>query len=419
MAFLHNFSTNALSTGLVFSLGLLNQTLLANALGSAGYGRLALWTNAALIAALVLGEWIRRGSTYVVGREQVPAQARDNALLYALILVCAAALLAWGGRTALVGVLGEEILRYWPLWALLTACVVLQRSGQAILLGQDRVRAYALVPVVFIATYTAVNALQWQADRLQMVHALYAFAGAAALAAFAAFALLRDGGTFRWGDRALLGRTWVVGRRGMISVVLVFLLLKSDLFFIQYFIGDAAVGTYRVAVNFADMMQRMPDVAGAVLLAKVVRDEDAGRLSLRVARGILGFSIVAALALWLLGPWLIELFFPAYEGAYTPLLWMLPGLVCLGVGSIFNTKLAGMGYPAVTQWAPGVAFVANALLNMYLIPREGLRGAALATSLSYALWALCVARVYLRGEALGWRDLIGLNRARSGKVKIR
>ena len=146
--FLH---VNALSTGLVFSLGLLSKTLLANALGSASYGRLALWTNAALIAALALGEWIHRGSNYVVGREQVAARARDNALLYALVLICATALLAWGGRTALrIGVLGEEILRYWPLWALLTVCVVLQRCGQAILLGQDRVRAYALVPVVFI-----------------------------------------------------------------------------------------------------------------------------------------------------------------------------------------------------------------------------------------------------------------------------
>ena len=408
MTFLHNFSINALSTGLVFSVGLLNQTLLASALGSAGYGQLALWTNAALIAALVLGEWIRRGSTYVVGREQAAACARDNALLYALVLICATALLAWTVRTALVSVLGKEMLLYWPLLALLAVCVVLQRCGQAVLLGQDRVRAYALVPVVFITTYAALNALQWQTGRLQMVDALCAFVAATAFAALVAFAMLRDGETFQWGDRALLGRTWVVGRRGMVSVVLVFLLLKSDLFFIQHFLGDAAVGTYRVAVNFADMMQRLPDVAGAVLLAKVVRDQDAGRLSLHVARVILAFSIVAALALWLLGSWLIGLFFPTYEAAYTPLVLMLPGLVCLGVGSIFNTKLAGMGYPIVTQWAPGLAFVVNAFLDAYLIPREGLRGAALATSLSYALWALCVARVYLRGESLGWRDVMGL-----------
>lgn len=419
MAFLRNFSLNALSTGMVFSLGLLNQMLLAHALGSAGYGRLALWTNAALIAALVLGEWMRRGSTYVVGREAAAGSARNNALLYGLALVGATSLFAWAGRGLLVGALGEEIMRYWPLWALLTTGIVLQRCGQAILLGQDRVRPYALVPIVFIAVYATANGAQWLGGELDMVSALYAFVAAAALAALVAFFYLRSAGPFDLGDRALLGRTWSVGSRGTVSVVLVFLLLKSDLFLIQYFIDEAAVGTYRVAVNFADMMQRLPDVAGAVLLAKVVREEDTGRLSLRVARGILAFSLLAALGLWLLGPWLIALLFPAYTAAYAPLLWLLPGLIFLGVGSVFNTKLAGMGYPPITQWAPGVAFVANLLLNAYLIPRMGLEGAALATSLSYALWALCIGRAYMRREQLGWGDLVGWSQQRAERAESR
>jgi len=406
MTFLHNLSVNALSTGLVFGLGLVNQVLLANHLGDVRYGRLALWTNVALIAALVLGEWIRRGSTYVVGREQAVRAARDNALLYVLLLAVVTALVAWVGRTALAGVLGEEVLVYWPLLALLTTCIVWQRGGQAILLGLDQVRSYALVPIVFIVAYMGGNALLWSAEALRLTTALYAFALAAALAALCAFVLLwKHAGAFAWGDGQVLKRTLHVGARGMVSVVLVFLLLKSDFFLIQYFLGDAAVGTYRVAVNFADMMQRLPDVAGAVLLAKVVRSEDGGRLSLRVARGVLFFSLVAALFLLLWGPWLIGLLFPAYTAAYAPLTWMLPGLIFLGFGSVFNTKLAGLGYPPATQWAPALAFVLNLLLNAYLIPRLGLEGAALSTSISYALWAACVSWAYLRAEKLQWRDI--------------
>jgi O-antigen/teichoic acid export membrane protein len=158
------------------------------------------------------------------------------------------------------------------------------------------------------------------------------------------------------------------------------------------------------------MMQRLPDVAGAVLLAKVVRDEDVGRMSLRVARGVLAFSLAAALGLLLGGPLFISWLFPAYTEAYTPLVWMLPGLIFLGVGSVFNTKLAGQGYPPITQWAPALAFVLNLLLNMYLIPRWGLRGAALSTSLSYALWAVCIAVAYARSEDVGWRDIFSQNK---------
>ena len=380
MTFLHNLSVNALSTGLVFALGLVNQVLLANYLGDVGYGRLALWTNVALIAALVFGEWIRRGSTYVVGREQAAGAARDNALLYVLLLGAITALAAWFFRVALTGVLGEEVLVYWPFLALLTTCIVWQRSGQAILLGLDQVRSYALVPIVFIVVYMGGNALLWLLGSLQLATALNAFALAAALAALCAFILLwKHAGPFSWGDGQVLKRT----------------------------LGEAAVGTYRVAVNFADMMQRLPDVAGAVLLAKVVRSEDSGRLSLRVARGVLFFSLAAALFLLLVGPWVIGLLFPAYTAAYAPMAWMLPGLIFLGFGSVFNTKLAGLGYPPATQWAPALAFVLNLLLNVYLIPRLGLEGAALSTSISYALWATCISWAYMRAEKLRWCDIIG------------
>jgi O-antigen/teichoic acid export membrane protein len=70
-----------------------------------------------------------------------------------------------------------------------------------------------------------------------------------------------------------------------------------------------------------------------------------------------------------------------------------------------------LGYPPATQWAPALAFATNAALNIYLIPRLGLEGAALATSLSYALWATCITWAYMRAEALGWRDLFALKPA--------
>jgi O-antigen/teichoic acid export membrane protein len=191
-------------------------------------------------------------------------------------------------------------------------------------------------------------------------------------------------------------------------VGLVFLLLRSDVFLIEYFLGEAAVGSYRVALNFAEMMQRLPDVAGAVLLAKVVRGEDKSLLSLRVAQGILVFSALAALALLLVGRLLIGLFFADYPEAFAPLVWMLPGLVFLGFGSVCNTKLAGQGYPAITLWAAAGAFVLNIGLGVWLIPSWGLLGAAWSKSIAYAAWALLVGGYYLRHEGLGWGALLRL-----------
>ena len=55
MNYLRGFSLNAVCTGLTFSLGLVNHWLLANhLLDKAAYGRLTLWTSAAMIGAIVL-----------------------------------------------------------------------------------------------------------------------------------------------------------------------------------------------------------------------------------------------------------------------------------------------------------------------------------------------------------------------------
>ena len=406
MSFSRGFSLNAVSTGLVFALGWVNQWLLANHLDKAEYGRLGLWTVAVVIGAMLFGEWLRRGSTYVVGREEAAASARDNALLCFLAILAGGMGLAYAGAGAISRVLGPEAQACWPLLGALPALVVLQRSGQAVLLGLDRIRPYAAVPALFITVYLAGNAALLLTGRLSLERILVLFAGAAGLAGLAAFVMLGRTGGFTWGDGRILRRTLAVGWRGAASAVLIFLLLKSDVFLIDYFLDDAAVGSYRVATQFAEMMQRVPDVAGAVLLAKVVSDQDEDRLSLRVARRILLFSLAAALVLLAAGKSLIGWFFPAYPESFLPLAWMLPGLVFLGLGSVCNTKLAGQGYPALTLWAAAAAFALNLGLNVCLIPGMGLQGAAISTSLAYAFWALLVGTRYLRTEGVGWGALL-------------
>ncbi|MCY3788123.1 MAG: polysaccharide biosynthesis C-terminal domain-containing protein, partial [Gemmatimonadetes bacterium] len=74
----------------------------------------------------------------------------------------------------------------------------------------------------------------------------------------------------------------------------------------------------------------------------------------------------------------------------------------------FNAKLMGEGYPSMTLWAPGIALAANVALNLWLIPKLGLRGAALSTSLAYALWGVLTASYYLRLNQLGWRAVFVL-----------
>jgi O-antigen/teichoic acid export membrane protein len=409
MNFLRGFSLTAASTLLVYVLAFLNQSLLARLLPAEDYGRLAFWSTTILFGTLLLGEWLTRGSTYLIGRERAIRPAVTNAAAYCgtlILVVCAAAAWHLSGP-------GQAVLPLtWVLVAALVALNTAQKAGLGILLGQDRINRYAVVPLFFVLAYLGGNLLGNALWRVSLERVLLVWLGAMGLSALAAWMPgLRHSLRADALDTRFLRRTLKIGGRGALSYMLIFILFRSNIWLIQHFMGSSAVGTFKVATLFADMMQRLPNVAGVVLLAKVVRgDDERSNLSLPVAQATLVFSLICALGLVVLGPTLIRVFYPRFPEAYTPLVWLLPGLLCSGFASVLNTRLAGEGYPPITVWAPGLAAVISVALNSCLIPRYGLSGAAAGTSFSLALWAGLVSAAYFRRTGLRWLDLLRLER---------
>jgi O-antigen/teichoic acid export membrane protein len=403
VSFLRGFSVNAAAGGVSFLLALANQALIARWLGVAGRGQLAIVATSVTIGGMVFGEWLSRGNGFHSGRD--PARAGSvwrNTVGYSLALLLLSGALAVTVPAVAPGWLasGQSLL----LAGMVTA-VVAQKGFSGILQGRDRLTAYALIPLLFIGTYLAVNtiALGWLQTGLNGV--LTAWLCGALLAALLAAVLSRAPGVL---DGSLLHSTAVVGTRGALSATLIFLLFRSDVYLVRYYLSEEVLGVYAIAIVIAEMMQRGPNIAGAVLLPKVLRGiDDNHEMSLVVSRWVFAFSLLSAVGIVAFGETLIRWVFGVlYAGAYEPLVWMLPGLVASGYGSVLNTKLAGQGYPPVTMWAPGTALAVNVALNVALIPHYGLVGAALSTSIAYLLWAVLVTFAYHRMTGLTWTRFV-------------
>ncbi len=409
MNFFRSFSLNTACMFLVFSLGFVNSVLLANQLGREHYGTLKVWTAIVLLGGLLLGEWLNKGNTYIVGRERARDIAVNFSLLYGLILGILLLLsIPFTLKIARILLPGLTFTQ-WILGVGLIAFTVLQKSGLAILLGEGRLKLYALLPVIFICAYLGGNLFLWWLEHLNLERTMGIWLGAAGATALATFIpLLRAPSRFMWGSRRIPRQMFLIGMRGEVALVSIFLLFKSDVFLINYFMGKEAVGVYAVATLFTEMMQRVPNIASVVLLSWVVRGQDSARLLLRVAQGMFLFSLLTTVGFVFLGHLLLSIFFSQYPDAYTPLIWLLPGMLFASFGSVFNTKLIGDGYPPVTMWAPGISLAINIMLNLWLIPVLGLRGAALSTSITYTLWSLLVTSYCLRQVRIGWRDVLRL-----------
>jgi O-antigen/teichoic acid export membrane protein len=375
--------------------------MIARGLGTHGMGRLALVVTSVTVGGMIFGEWLARGNSFYSGRDpEMVGSVWRNTLGYSLILLSALVAVAH----FLPVLLGETLPPpHLLLMAAMAAAVVAQKGFSGILQGRDRLTAFAVIPLIFIGTYFALNGFGLLEAGVAGV--LVAWLGGASLAALVAAGLSYAAGGV---SRVLLQATAAVGSRGALSATLIYLLFRSDIFLVEHYLGTELLGVYAVAVVIAEMMQRGPNIAGAVLLPKVLRGiDDDHVMSLAVSRRVLAFSLVSALGVVAVGAPLIGWVYGAqFAGAHSPLVWMLPGLVASGFGSVLNTKLAGQGYPPVTMWGPGVALMTNIVLNLALIPRLGLTGAALSTSVAYCLWAAITIIAYQRITGLAWRQFV-------------
>jgi O-antigen/teichoic acid export membrane protein len=95
------------------------------------------------------------------------------------------------------------------------------------------------------------------------------------------------------------------------------------------------------------------------------------------------------------GPLIHLLYGRAFSSAFPALLILLPGTWAISLWKNIIYDLAARGYPGVKLSGAGIAIVLTIMLDVICIPRWGIVGAALASSVAYssafaaALWFYC------------------------------
>lgn len=179
------------------------------------------------------------------------------------------------------------------------------------------------------------------------------------------------------------------GSRVFAGEVLGFLHYRADILMIALWLDQFQVGLYATAAFLSELLWMIPRGVYAPVFARIA---GAGmeRNDIRQASIItLGVTGAAALATALLvGPAIGWLYGLPFAGAVWPFILLLPGTVLLSLPKFLEAPLiAELGAPQVLVWSKGAGLAANVGLNILLIPRYGISGAAVASSLSYSLQA--------------------------------
>jgi O-antigen/teichoic acid export membrane protein len=376
------------------------QMVLARLLGPAGYGQFAIGWRILLIGGLLaaLGldnAVIRFGATYLREKvESLHALIRRSMTVSLMGGLAAAALLAAGSDYIANEVYGQPELRNVLLiFAGGLIAVPLLRVGAASTRVWQDMR-YSVI-AEDIAQPVAQMALVLLFHRWGM--GVLGAAAAATLSFVLALALVqrylsrlapgfwRESRAEIVPTRELVGFALPTALAGTLSLIA----MSTDLLLVGYFRSPAETGIYQAAAQisllFAVLLTSF-NVAFSPMIADLYHRGETERLN-QLFRTSTRWGLILALPVFitvLIDPsgLLTLVMGPRYaEGA--------TAMLILATGQMFNLATGAVGFLLVMsgrqKWwlgATGAAVVINIVLNLFLIPRFGIEGAAIATSVA-------------------------------------
>ena len=186
--------------------------------------------------------------------------------------------------------------------------------------------------------------------------------------------------------------SFIFGLKGHISNVLSFINYRIDIFIIAYFLDDIAVGLYSVAVLISERIWLVSQSVSSVLFARVANlsdDVERNKFTSLASRNTLLITFIGGLILALVSNWFINLFFgESYSQSVIPFLYLIPGVVIFSMSKVLANDFIGRGYPEINTYIAFITALCNLGLNFWLIPKYGIKGAAIATTSSYLLDAI-------------------------------
>ena len=194
----------------------------------------------------------------------------------------------------------------------------------------------------------------------------------------------------RW-DGPLLRETLAQSLVLHVGMLLLFLHFRVDMFMVKGIIGATALGQYSLAVVLAETVLVAPDSIAMAVLPKQIGTtvKTAAGVALRAARLNMVVAAVVGIGWALMGSAVIGAFFGAeFLPAFEPLLALLPAMVFLSMQRACSAAALRAGKPALFTLIYAGTLGCNIVLNLVWIPAFGGTGAALASTLSYAVSAL-------------------------------
>lgn len=179
------------------------------------------------------------------------------------------------------------------------------------------------------------------------------------------------------------------GWKSQLSAFLQFLNNRASFYFLEFFRGVSSVGIFGVGVAFSEAIWTVSRSLSVILYSDIVSQDEAGdaiqktKISLRIS--FLVSFLFILLILLIPGSLYAAILGEDFGGTRMIILLLSPGILAIAVSNIIGHYFAGVNELKILNIKSVVGLVFTVLASFVAIPRWGILGACIVTSISYLL----------------------------------
>ncbi len=402
-SYLKNVSLKFASGAMGFILNIASGIVVARVLGAEGNGTAVLILLMPNMIAWFINLGVGKANSYLVGaKRRTPQILAGNSLSLVAIITLLTGIAYWIAMPFSLSLLSDSNINK-PMLTLafiLVPLALLEMYLEGLLLGLEQIAKLGLVTVIRFSLLLVLNVVLVLAFKLGVWGVLLSAIAASGICVAVYSFFLRNDVKMQPGfDTRALKDALAFGLQGHVGNILHFLNLRLDVFIVSFFAGARSVGLYAVATALAELLTYFSAAFSFVLFPRTASSdpETARRFTPGVARLSVFITTVAAVGLFLASRLLITFFYSEeFLPSLYPLWILLPGMISLGQAGVIYSDLGGRGKPYYSTCGALVSLLLTVGLDLWLIPRWDIIGAATASSVAYTANAAMAIYFYQR-----------------------
>ncbi|WP_346937066.1 flippase [Clostridium sp.] len=223
-------------------------------------------------------------------------------------------------------------------------------------------------------------------------------------------------------DKILIKKEFKFGLTIYLATLFIFMNYKIDQFFIDFMLGKSQLGIYATAVSLAELLFMIPGSVSSAILGRLYNmsnssEEERKRLTSNTIKVTFYITLVLMIIGILCTALIPIVYGEAFREAITPTIILFIGILFASIGRVSASYFQSSGNPKVHLYITFVVFAVNVVLNACLIPFIGINGAAIASSISYAVYGIVYVIIFIKKENFTFEGLFLFSKEEINSIK--